>query len=603
MSSVSRRQAPGRQRRRLIFIVALAAFGTFTLPDRAVPAVAEGVSVPAPSDVKGLPTSLPMRDALRYRAAFSLISQNKWDRLPSVMRQIEDKILIPSLQAEAWLAGAPRDPKEIASWLTSYADRPQAIALAALPENAESRKIVSAEPGLPSGEEAELTGSRLDDSGADPKLVAAFRRGGSDRDAALAKARAGERPEDMAAAAASLFYGGDSEAALEMATEALQKGKEAPPLAFWIAGLAAYDLDRVDESLPPLNELAKQAEGMAAWDRAAVWFWTGRVLAQMDRREESEEWLRRAAAWPHTFYGLLATRALKSKAELHWDMPPTEPTYLAARAVQEPALARALALIQVGQDSLAEQEMLSLLRRRGSAVAKDVLVLAENRSLPSVSMRASAVLRAHTGQAYDRGLYPVPPWTPPPLAQPATHPLLLALMRQESRFDPTAQSSKGARGLMQLMPQTARLMIDRGDKITKAEDKELERILHDPRANLTLAHDYLVSLTRQPSIGDNLLALLVAYNAGPAKLQRMNIATGAPHDPLLFVERLPWRETRDFVERVLAGQALYQDRQGHAMSALDSMAKGAWPTHGLSLTYARLATQNTRKATVSDGLD
>jgi soluble lytic murein transglycosylase-like protein len=97
----------------------------------------------------------------------------------------------------------------------------------------------------------------------------------------------------------------------------------------------------------------------------------------------------------------------------------------------------------------------------------------------------------------------------------------------------------------------------------------------DPAYNMALGQKYVRHLAGQPMIGDNLLLLLAAYNCGPGKLARwMDERT---NDPLLFIESLPARETRDYVQQVLIQYWTYRARLAEPQTSLTQLAHGEWP--------------------------
>lgn len=135
----------------------------------------------------------------------------------------------------------------------------------------------------------------------------------------------------------------------------------------------------------------------------------------------------------------------------------------------------------------------------------------------------------------------------------AANPALVhAIIMQESRFNGKARSSAGARGLMQLMPNTAK-------HIDKGGYKSPEQ-LFDEAYNVKLGSRYIKILADQPSIGDNPHLMLAAYNNGPYNLERW--LKKAPEDvradPLLTIEMYPTSETRAFIERVMANMWVYE---------------------------------------------
>ncbi|MDF1505747.1 lytic transglycosylase domain-containing protein [Roseisolibacter sp. H3M3-2] len=134
--------------------------------------------------------------------------------------------------------------------------------------------------------------------------------------------------------------------------------------------------------------------------------------------------------------------------------------------------------------------------------------------------------------------------------------LAAALVKQESNFTADAVSPAGARGLMQLMPAVGRSLYSARDAAAHGP-WSVER-LHDPAVNLALGMRHLrAALQAWP---DPAYAL-AAYNAGGSRVRRWRAAAGS-EDPELFVERIPFEETRDYVRIVLRGRALYEGLYG-----------------------------------------
>jgi soluble lytic murein transglycosylase-like protein len=191
--------------------------------------------------------------------------------------------------------------------------------------------------------------------------------------------------------------------------------------------------------------------------------------------------------------------------------------------------------------------------------------------MPALAMQLASLV-SPSGQGYGAAFYPVPPWQPRQgfRIDPA---LLYALARHESRFDPEAVSVRGARGLMQIMPATAEGMEGRGAAASRPAARGR---LFDPAYNLELGQKYVRHLAERPQIGDNLMLLLAAYNGGPGNVAKWKRAGGA-RDPLLFMETIPVRETRNYIARVLPHYWAYRLRLGAPPASLRQMAEGQWP--------------------------
>lgn len=127
---------------------------------------------------------------------------------------------------------------------------------------------------------------------------------------------------------------------------------------------------------------------------------------------------------------------------------------------------------------------------------------------------------------------------------------------------------------MQIMPSTAAHVITAGasNKMSAA----LGNLL-DPDFNMALGQKYVQRLAEIPQIGNNLILLLSAYNAGPAKAINWASRKENP-DALLFLESIPVRETRNYVARVLPHYWAYSTRLGTPSATLRQMAEGKWPT-------------------------
>ncbi|MCR5875981.1 lytic transglycosylase domain-containing protein [Phenylobacterium sp. J426] len=145
--------------------------------------------------------------------------------------------------------------------------------------------------------------------------------------------------------------------------------------------------------------------------------------------------------------------------------------------------------------------------------------------------------------------------------------LVYAIVRQESRFNPAAISPVGAIGLMQVMPATAALAT--GDDKLRTNYK----LLLDPATNLDVGQAYIGWLTDR-GVGFDLLRVVAAYNGGPGAVLK-TIRHVGEDDPLMLIESLPALETRDYVEKVVAGYWAYKRMFGEDTRSLDALVTGA----------------------------
>ena len=170
------------------------------------------------------------------------------------------------------------------------------------------------------------------------------------------------------------------------------------------------------------------------------------------------------------------------------------------------------------------------------------------------------------------GLYPIPNWSPQGgfKIDPA---LLYAVMRQESSFNPNALSRKGASGLMQLMPNTAYHITNNRPL------RNNQRELLIPEVNLSIAQDYIFQLLGNEDVRGDLILMTIAYNAGPTRVAKWKRRFSYDQDPLLFIERIPFRETRLYVQRVLTNLWIYGDRLDQNIPSLQALASGFSPVY------------------------
>jgi hypothetical protein len=126
------------------------------------------------------------------------------------------------------------------------------------------------------------------------------------------------------------------------------------------------------------------------------------------------------------------------------------------------------------------------------------------------------------------------------------------LIRQESLFNSTVQSRAGAIGLMQIMPKTGRVLYAKSNK-GKSFNSE---ILFDPEMNIQLGIQYIDQLNKR--FNKNKTHILISYNAGPHNLKKWLKRFRHVNDPDVFVESIPFPETRKYVKKVLRNYGIYQ---------------------------------------------
>jgi soluble lytic murein transglycosylase-like protein len=507
-----------------------------------------------------LPAVLTPNDVRLYREIFQAQQDGEWAAVDRKIRALRDKSLVGHVLAQRYLHKTYRSSyKELAAWLEHYADMPEAIRIHRI---ALQRQPKGAKPPVkPIG--GYLSGNGLETSGVGDETGAPQHRAHVDR-------------------AIQAFTGGDDQKALAIAAE-IARGGDVPG-ANWTAGLAAWRLGNFEQARQHFEALAR-SKSASGWSVAGGAYWAARAHLKLRRPQDYTVWLARAAEQPRTFYGLLARRQLGIEAPLNWDLP--ELTRADIKALMaHPGGKRAMALIQIGDSYLAERELRRLYLQVENELGPAILALAAHANMPALAMRLGGKLVRGQGLRYDAALYPTPSWQPEGgfSIDPA---LLFAIIRQESAFNQRAQSQRGASGLMQIMPRTAAAIAD-DDEF----DGTRERLL-DPGLNLALGQRLIRMLLDSDQIQGHLIMMAAAYNAGQGNLSKWERRGATKADPLLYIESLPSRETRAFIERVLTNYWIYRQRMGLPTPSLDAIAQGGWPiyadTDGFVLTVSENA--------------
>ena len=292
----------------------------------------------------------------------------------------------------------------------------------------------------------------------------------------------------------------------------------------------------------------------AAITQARAFYWLGRASSDPGAARAA---FARAAALPFTYYGQLAAPlAGLTNAELHARItaqhdPVPAAAERSAFAQSEPA--RAATLLAGWQDPKRAADFLQAVVQMPASLTTRALAaqLAIRLGLPDVAVMA-ARLAGRDGFVLPHSGWPEP-YQPPPGPIPA--PLALALMRQESSFDPLVTSAAGAQGLMQLMPATARQV----SRVLRQPAGPLS----DPDVNMRLGTAYLGTLLAEFGAVPYAVA---AYNAGPHRVQAWisahgDASTGVQPEAMVdWIELIPFAETRNYVQRVLENQVVYAER-------------------------------------------
>ncbi|KEQ53474.1 lytic transglycosylase domain-containing protein [Sphingobium chlorophenolicum] len=355
----------------------------------------------------------------------------------------------------------------------------------------------------------------------------------------------------------------DDANARRMAARALESrsGGDWAVQAYWTTGLAAWRQNDCRAAAPAFGNVAALAGNSDM--RAAGAYWASRAYMLCGEPERVEALLKTAARSDESFYGLLARETLAVPLGA-----PVAPRFSAVEWQQikdSPNVRAAIALNAIGENARADQMLRYQAKIGGTGQYDALLRLAGALSLPETQLWL-----AHNGPAGKQpgsfARFPAPDWRPDGgwRVDPA---LIYAHMLQESGFRRDVVSSAGARGLMQVLPSTGNLMG------LAASDQ-----LFVPSTNMEYGQRYLENLRDMSATGGLLPKVMAAYNAGPVPVERWNSEVKDNGDPLLFIESLPYYETRAYVNIVMRNYWMYQIQAKGSAVSLAGMAQGLWPT-------------------------
>lgn len=323
-------------------------------------------------------------------------------------------------------------------------------------------------------------------------------------------------------------------------------------LAGWIA--LRY-LNKPDQAFTHFTRLREGVTAPISVARAH--YWAGRAAEKAGRTSEASRQYGLAAAYPMTYYGQLAAVVANPKAKLdlpvgHGATPSTKQAFMGQSIMQ-------------AMQCLADVGSQGLLRSFALAISdgfddRDQFTLLNN-FLRQLNEPALALRVAKKGLQKNLAVYDIayPTTNLPPYRGDNTAPesaLVLGLTRQESEFDPQANSSAGARGLMQLMPSTAKL-VAKQHGLQYSNKNEL----FTPSTNMQLGMAHVSDLLQSFS-GSYVLAI-ASYNAGAGRINQWISQFGDPRaasDEMVdWIERIPFNETRNYVQRVLENTQVYRN--------------------------------------------
>ncbi len=328
----------------------------------------------------------------------------------------------------------------------------------------------------------------------------------------------------------------------------------------WLAGTAALqNLNRPADAVGMFERYARAAQSPQTQTKGL--YWAARAAQAAGQAERSQAFLREAAQHYDQYYGQLAAERLGMTLPAP-SAPAVQPTAAERQAFHNRSIVQAIRFLGQSGGWRDQSEFVRALAAQAESDSDRYLASELGRQVgrPDLGVIVARNARRGGSMNYKRSGFPE---LRVPAAQRHNWTIVHAIARQESLFDREAVSHAGARGLMQLMPATAR---EQAGKMGLSYEQA--RLTRDPDYNVMLGSTYFARLLDQWN-GSYPLAV-ASYNAGAGNVRRWIRAHGDPRTPgvdmVEWIEKIPFFETRNYVQRVLENAVVYDllnpDRAG-----------------------------------------
>jgi soluble lytic murein transglycosylase len=357
--------------------------------------------------------------------------------------------------------------------------------------------------------------------------------------------------------ARALVQSGDYRAAYGVVSDTgLATGSEFSESEFMAGWIALRFLKAPFQALPHFKKLEAGVSRPISLARAR--YWSGRCYEAASDLSNAFAQYKLAAQAPESFYGQIALARIDPTPILHVSDLQVDTNGLHDDFEKDELVRAVRVLADLGQENIVR--IFALREQELHPDAPRVKILAQ--TLVDLGFREVAVRVAKTASyagipllAYTHPIIPLPPYPGPGMAPEAAY--ILGLIRQETEFDPDSVSHAGARGMMQLMPSSARVDANRAGLPWRPND-------------LTGDANYNIQLGMAEFQGDltdwngSLVLAIASYNAGMGNVRKWLAANGDPRSPATdtidWIESIPFSETRNYVQRVLENAQIYRNR-------------------------------------------
>lgn len=325
----------------------------------------------------------------------------------------------------------------------------------------------------------------------------------------------------------------------------------------WLAGfLALRKLNDPDTAVRHFQNFSTAVQSPISKGRGG--YWLGRAYAAQGDAEKAYEAYASGADYQTSFYGLLAAEEIGRPFDTELSNPRRAPHWKEAAFANSSVLEAGLLLLRAGEDNLAERFLTHLVEELDTQQANQlgdlIIELKEPHLAVMIAKRA-----ATKGVVLPAAYYPVHPVAD--MGLPMAKEMTLAIARRESEFDPVVISGAGARGLMQVMPATAKLV---ARELGILSGHQTGRLTSDWKYNAKLGANYLSGLAAD--FNGNVVMMSAGYNAGPRRpiswMNRYGDPRAGEVDVVDWIETIPFSETRNYVMRVSESLPVYRARLG-----------------------------------------
>ncbi len=527
------------------------------------------------------PQQLNAEDREYYGNLFSAIEGGAWGTVESLLAQRPTGLLHDFAKAEYYLAAnSPRvEADAIARWLQSGITLPQAPQLVRLgqtrgltgePNLPYARDLVSQraiprrtrprsvnDGTMPADVEAQILQHITNDDPTGARLLL---------DGVDASISPEARAEWRQRVAWSYFIENRDAQALAMAQTVPQGRGAWVAEGEWTAGLAAWRLGDCETSSGAFQRAAQGAINPTL--RAAALFWASRAALRCRQPSLSQDLLNDAARLDETLYGMLAAEQLGRQLPDRVETADfTDQDWRTIGAEQNTRIAVALA--EIGRDVLGSQVLLHQARIADPRHYDAYSRLARDLGFPQTQLYMA--LNAPSGsQADPASHYPAPKIAPREGWQ-IDPGLAFAHILQESAFRSDAVSPANAQGLMQITPPTLRQHASCVGRPAGSIN------VFDPEMNLALGQCNLQMVARNSATQGRLPQIMAAYNAGLTPVSRWVQEVNDGNDPLMYMEAIPYWETRGYVAIVMRNYWMYERQANAASPTRHALAQNQWP--------------------------